>query len=711
METQSSRTKKKSYKLVLLQVAVIMASLLCMWVFIKATPIYYDRLVTECVFEECLNAPMPPTTTDELKAADLSPEAYALYFVIIDTLLVLYFYLAALFILWKCFKEPMGLLAAFMLVSFGSVFPSTLSIAGNIPVFFSLGWGTFVLFFMLFPNGKFTPKWTGIYAVFHICILFLGELFPKSSFNFLHMPLFIKSIFLLSAFVIMGFSQIYRFIKVSSSTERQQTKWVVYGFAFMLVTFISINLLYIPGVVKGPISLLFLNAIISASVAIIPTTLTFAVLKHRLWDIGPIVNRTIVYGVLTASTIFIYILSVSYLSRIFQTTENIFSSFIATGIVAVLFAPLKEHLQKWINRLMYGKKNEPFKVLTMLSQHWEKPISMEEAIDIVAKMIRESLKLPYAAISFTVDSRDTIVAVSGQASTEIISIPIIHRGETLGNLLLSPRSLGEEFSKADQELLEVLIRQAGPVIQGVKMSVGMKLLAEEVQESREKLVLAREEERRKLRRNLHDDLAPRLAALALNVAAAERIVKKDPATTADMLAELKMTIRSTVNDIRTLVHDLRPPTLDELGLVESIKQRVEELTKAPSHLVGTSLNVYLDVMGDIPSLPAAVEVAAYRIVTESLVNVIRHSSATACLIQLKTEDHTNLHIEVSDNGIGFEKCKPTAPNGGIGMQSMREQAVELGGKCLFESKKDGGMRVHAILPYNTGRDLNENIAG
>lgn len=243
------------------------------------------------------------------------------------------------------------------------------------------------------------------------------------------------------------------------------------------------------------------------------------------------------------------------------------------------------------------------------------------------------------------------------------------------------------------------------------MSVGMKLLAEEVQESREKLVLAREEERRKLRRNLHDDLAPRLAALALNVAVAERIVKKDPATTADMLADLKTTIRSTVNDIRTLVHDLRPPTLDELGLVEAIKLRVEELTKAPSQLIGTPLNVNVDVIGDLPTLPAAVEVAAYRIVTESLVNVIRHSSATTCLIQLKTEDHKNLLIEISDNGIGFERSKPTAPNGGIGMQSMREQAVELGGKCLFESKKDGGMRVHAILPYNTGRDLNENIAG
>lgn len=363
MDLKTILTRKKSYKLILLQIAVITTSLLCMWVFIKATPMYYDRLVTECVFEECLNAPMPPTTTDELKAADLTPEAYALYFVVIDTLLVLYFYTAALFILWKCFKEPMGLLATFMLVSFGSVFPSTLSIAGNTQVFFSLGWGSLVLFFMLFPNGKFSPMWTGVYGVFHISILLIGELFPTSYFNLFHMPLIIKSILLLSAFLFMGFSQIYRFIKVSSSTERQQTKWVVYGFTLMLVTFISINLLYIPGVVNGPISLLFLNAMISFSVAIIPTTLTFAVLKHRLWDIGPIVNRTIVYGVLTASTILIYILSVSYLSRIFQSTDNIFSPFIATGLVAVLFAPLKEHLQKWINRLMYGKKTSHLKYL------------------------------------------------------------------------------------------------------------------------------------------------------------------------------------------------------------------------------------------------------------------------------------------------------------------------------------------------------------
>ncbi|QOR67913.1 sensor histidine kinase [Cytobacillus suaedae] len=706
--------KLHSAKLSLLQGLVIVGSLICIWMFLSNTPIYYDKLLSHCIFEECEFAPMPATTEAALSNASISPEMYALLFVTVDTLLVFYFYIAAAIVIWKCFFEPMGLLAGFMLVTFGTVFPSTLTVTGVTELFFTLGWCTFLLFFMLFPKGRFLSKWIAGFTIIHISILTIGEIFPESSFNLLHMPLVVKSLFLLSALVAMGGSQLYRYKKQSTPTERQQTKWVVYGLSLMLLSFISINLLYIPGVVEGPLSYLFLNVVISISVAIIPTTLTFAIVKHRLWDIDPIVNRTIVYGVLSVCVILIYVLSVSYLSRLFKTEENVIISLVSTGLVAVLFAPLKVKLQKLINRLMYGKKDEPFTVLTTLSQQWEQPMTIEDTIKVVVNTIRDSLKLPYTAISFTIDSRETVVAASGEPSKEVISIPIIHRGENLGNLLLSPRTEGEELLKDERQLLDVLIRQAGPVIQGVKMSVGMKLLAEEVQESREKLVLAREEERRKLRRNLHDDLAPRLAALALNVATAERMVTKDLTATTNLLSELKRTIRSTVDDIRTLVHDLRPPTLDELGLVGAIKQRIQELSKVDPSISETveslSLKIDLDVTGEIPILPAAVEVAAYRIITESLVNVIRHSSAKNCRVHLKNEENMFISIEIIDDGIGLRSAKAASPNGGIGMQSIREQAAELGGKCMFETRDEGGTRVRAFLPYETERKPHENFA-
>ncbi|MFD1738018.1 sensor histidine kinase [Bacillus salitolerans] len=670
----------------------------------KSVPKYYEMMRTTCIFEECQFAPMPPTTTEELSKLNITGDNYAFLFVLMDTLLILYFYMTALIVFWKCFSEPMGLFAGLMLVSFGTAFPSLVGVAGeNINFIFVLGWTAFIVFFMIFPNGRFFPNWTSIIAGTYIGIQILGLLFPESFFNILMMPIWLKSVMLLIPLLTMGFSQIYRFIKVSDSTERQQTKWVVYGFALTLVGFIFINFLYVPGIMKGALSYLYLNAFINLCMAIIPTTLTFAILKHRLWDIDPIVNRTLVYGVLSLCVILIYIVPVSYLSRIFQTKDNMIISLIATALVAIVFAPLKARLQRLINRILYGKKDEPFSVLANLSQQWEKPMTVEATIDVVAATIRESLRLPYTAISFTIDSRDTVVAASGTAIGDVSMIPIIYRGETLGSLLICPRSPGEELGKDDRQLLDVLIRQSGPIIQGIKMSVGMKLLVEEVQESRGKLVLAREEERRKIRRNLHDDLAPRLAALALNVATAERFVSKDPSLTVNILTELKQTIRSTVNDIRKWVHDLRPPALDELGLIGAIEQRIQELTKT-THQLSESLTiptvkVEFKIEGRIPILPAAVEVAIYRIVTESLVNVVRHSSAKHCTIKIISEEDAYICMEIVDDGIGLGEHRMSFPNGGIGMQSMREQAVELGGTCTIETRIEGGVRIFTILPY------------
>jgi signal transduction histidine kinase len=236
------------------------------------------------------------------------------------------------------------------------------------------------------------------------------------------------------------------------------------------------------------------------------------------------------------------------------------------------------------------------------------------------------------------------------------------------------------------------------------MTLGMKLLAKDLQESREKLVLAREEERRQIRKNLHDDLAPRLAALALNAATAEKYVTKKPDIAIEMLGDLRKVIRSTVEEIRTLVHDLRPASLDELGLISAIQERISELNK-PAKLLAddqgaTPIYIQLHEPPQLPDLPAAVEVAAYRIVTESLTNVIKHSQATECSVKLYVSASQQLVIEVTDNGTGFlPSYTPKLPGkGGIGLQSLRERAAELGGQCSIDQAEHGGTRVLAILP-------------
>ncbi|UUZ90071.1 histidine kinase [Paenibacillus sp. P25] len=181
--------------------------------------------------------------------------------------------------------------------------------------------------------------------------------------------------------------------------------------------------------------------------------------------------------------------------------------------------------------------------------------------------------------------------------------------------------------------------------------------------------------------------------------------RSEPAVAIEMLADLRKVIRSAVDEIRTLVHDLRPPSLDELGLIGSIEQRITELNKPARPLAdeqGTEpLHIELQAPPSLPALPAAVEVAAYRIVTEGLANVLKHSKATVCTVRLQMSQQDRLIVEVTDNGTGlhhYPHPQPAAGKGGIGLVSLRERAAELGGQCTIERTEQGGTRVSAILP-------------
>jgi signal transduction histidine kinase len=388
----------------------------------------------------------------------------------------------------------------------------------------------------------------------------------------------------------------------------------------------------------------------------------------------------------------------------FQTKDNFIVSLLATAMVAVAFAPLKEWLQRQINRLMKGRHDDPYAVLIELGNQLIQPLAPEAMLNAVVRTVKEAMRLPYTGISIGVGGQQKMVASAGEPLNELHSFPVIHRGEELGTLYIASRSPGEAFTPEDGKFLEILLRQAGPIVENVNMTLGMKLLAKDLQESREKLVLAREEERRQIRKNLHDDLAPRLAALALNAATAQKYVEKEPSTAIEMLADLRQVIRSTVNEIRTMVHDLRPPALDELGLIGAIQERIHELSK-PAQLLaeeqGTEpLRIGFHAPMPLPDLPAAVEVAVYRIVIESVVNVIKHARATSCTVRLDVHSSHQLTVEITDSGIAGSprSAASNAGKGGIGQQSIRERAAELGGQCTIERLEDGGTRVFAVLP-------------
>ncbi|HLF74362.1 MAG TPA: GAF domain-containing sensor histidine kinase [Anaerolineales bacterium] len=471
-----------------------------------------------------------------------------------------------------------------------------------------------------------------------------------------------------------------------NSIERLQTKWVVLGVSTGLGGYIVTTLLGLlladPGGRDLPIYLLL--AIISVLfMLLLPLSISIAVLRYRLWDIDPIINRTLVYGALSASTIGLYILAVGLFAAYFQnSTANFIIAFFAAGIIAFLFEPLRERLQRIVNRMMYGERDDPTTVLTRLSQRLDTALAPDSILQTIVETLAQTLRLPCAAISLSDDTHaPRFASTRDPPPSELFHLPLTYQTERVGELILAPRAVGESFSSADLNLLNLIAGQAGIAVHNLR-------LTKDLQRSRERLVTAQEEERRRLRRDLHDGVGPTLASLSQRLDTAADLVHDNPQASVELLQELKGQVKSTVAEIRRLVYALRPPVLDEFGLVSAIREHVA-VYSGPN-----GRQITFDVTEPLPPLPAAVEVAAYRIVLEAFTNLVRHAEASQCTIRIKLDDGS-LWLEVSDNGKGLS----AKTHSGIGLTSMHERAAELGGECVVEEIPSGGTRVRARLPF------------
>ncbi len=467
--------------------------------------------------------------------------------------------------------------------------------------------------------------------------------------------------------------------------ERQQLKWFAYGTTLSILMLIAIVILVFSN--NGAPDTFFFLAVVC-----IPISAGIAILRYRLYDIDVLINRTLVYGLLTFLVVSIYVLAVGYLGALFRTGSNLLISLIATGLVAVLFQPLRALLQRSVNRLLYGQRDEPHTVITGLSQRLEATLVPDAVLPTIVETVAQALKLPYAAILLQQDDEFTFVASYGNQKGEPLALPLVYQRESIGKLLLAPRSPGEDFTPSDLRLLNELTHQISLAAHAVRLTADLQRSNEHLRATRARLVTTREEERRRLRRDLHDGLGPTLAALTLKIGAARKLLSRDPATVETLLLELNGDIETTVGDIRRLVYNLRPPALDDLGLPGAIRERVAHYTISKEADQANALHIEFEATEQLPPLPAAVEVAAYRIVQEALTNVVRHGHARTCHIRLSLDDV--LTVEICDDGVGL----PTEQRIGVGIRSMHERAAELDGTCVVEPLPAGGTRVLAHLP-------------
>ena len=497
--------------------------------------------------------------------------------------------------------------------------------------------------------------------------------------------------------------------------ERQQLIWFLYAavpaavslFAVMLdfiISRFSTDLLFSTAHLPSPwlgfsLDVRYLSIL---ALLVLPVFTYIAILRHGLYDIDRLINRTLVYGTLTASLAGIYLLAVVALGYLFQAQGNLGVSLLATVLVAILVQPLRSRLQRGVNRFMYGERDDPHAVTSRLGRRLEAAIEPEAVLPAVTETIAQALKLPYVAILLKEVEGYRSAAAYGSPTEESESLPLVYQREEIGRLVIAPRAPGETFSATDHKLLEDLARQAEVAAHAVRLTA-------DLQRSRERLVATREEERRRLRRDLHDGVGPTLTGLALQLNAARKMVDRNlPQDAAETLARLEERTEDTIAEMRRLIYGLRPPALDDLGLLASIRQQAQSqgMFDYPAGAESDERaenrpRFSMEAPEELPPLPAAVEVACYRIVQEALTNVARHAHAGVCHVGIAVAGEAGvLEVEIADDGIGI----PGDRVAGVGLSSMRERAEELGGTLVVGPAPERGTRVLARLPlrHTTG---------
>lgn len=612
-------------------------------------------------------------------------------------------------------RDRMALFLSFYLMAFGIVTGplemvggwldlATQLYAANVLLFQMILYPATCFLFLLFPDGRFAPAWGRWLAAAALVTT------PVMGFGFFFwfgadpQPVAYALSSGPPVLVLLGvlYAQYRRYRHIATGPQKQQMKWFIYGLGMMLFLQIATAAPYFNSLTLDPGTPLpawvaLTTAIYFLSFAIFPVSVTVAILRYRLYDIDILINRTLVYGGLSAIVILLYVVAVGALSLLFHIEDSLPVSLLVTGMVAVLFQPLREWLQAKISRLMFGERDDPAVVLARLGEHIEANVPMGELLKGILETVSKSLKLPYAAVELASDGAPLVAAEYGLPRHVKERLPLITHGEVIGHLIVSPRSPGLRFSAGERLLLENIARQTGTAVYAGQLYAD--LIA-----SRQQIVTAREEERRRLRRDLHDGIGPTMASQTLKLDAAIDLIAvedgsdtgRDLAKATELLHELKAQSQESVKRIRHIVYALRPPALDDLGLIPAIEAHTEQQTRS---LGRPRVEVHGPVDG-LPSLSAAIEVVVYRIVQEAFTNVLRHAQAQGCQIRLSIhkDGSSELHLEIVDDGTGL----PPQQSKGVGITAMRERVEEVGGTFKISSSPGKGTRVWASIPLPEG---------
>lgn len=417
-----------------------------------------------------------------------------------------------------------------------------------------------------------------------------------------------------------------------------------------------------------------LNSLAVALAALpIPISIGVAVLAYRLWDVRVVLARSLLFSAMTVFVLIGYVAVVATVGGLLGQRAG--APLVATALVAVLFQPVRDKLQVTLNRRVYGDRDNPAAAVVRLSESLALSGTPSDVLQSTVITLHRSLRV----LSVAVVADGLTLARSGplRAGT---NYRLTYAGDVVATLVVCWPD-GAPWSSADSRLLDVLGPQLAQTVQAVVLDRELRL-------SRERLVLVSEQQRRQLRRDLHDDLGPQLAGIAMRLDCS-RLLLAGSADADEALSDVANRIRATVRTVRSIGDDLRPPLLDDLGLGGATVELARQLSSP-------GLTVNTDQVGTLPGLSAAVELAAFRIIAESLTNVLRHASADHCEVALRTTEG-RLELRISDNGVGINLLQQAPTHQGLA--SMEDRAAEIGGVLSVRHTRPG-TEVSAQIPLH-----------
>jgi signal transduction histidine kinase len=449
--------------------------------------------------------------------------------------------------------------------------------------------------------------------------------------------------------------------------ERGPFLWFAGGAAVAVLLLLPLNLITDPQI----------RQVVQLAVVVsLPTGALVAIVRHRTYGIDVVLNRTLVYATLSAVLVGVYLVAAALVQLLADGAGRL-STVVAAGATALVLTPARSRLQGLANRLMYGQRNDVHQVVATIGDQFEAIAGTDDALSGVVGEIASSLRLPHVALE-TAGPAPTVLATTGHPTPLAEKMPLHANGELVGHLVAAPRRGQARLTERDRSALRQIGRVAATAVRQIQ-------LTDELHRARERLAGDLEEERRRIRRDLHDGLGPTLATIVMGLEETKAVHRDDPQRADALLGDLKQQTREAIGGVRSLVYGLRPPALDDLGLLEAVRQTASA-TGARSGLV-----VELDAPAQLPELGAATEVAAYRIVHEALTNVVRHAGASRAEVTIRCTPG-ELCVGVTDDGRGL----PDDLVAGVGLTSMRERLHDIGGRLTLRS--DGGTIVHAALP-------------